>query len=62
MQGQIEMAKKIAAYGQFPQQVTRIFEIFEREGAEVYLVGGTVREILRGQTENLNDFDFATPT
>ncbi len=45
-----------------PAQVRPIFEAFEREGVEVYLVGGTVREILRGFTENLNDFDFATPT
>jgi poly(A) polymerase len=45
-----------------PAQVRPIFEAFEREGVEVYLVGGTVREILRGFTEELNDFDFATPT
>lgn len=45
-----------------PQQVLPIFEAFEREGIQVYLVGGTVREILRGFAEGLNDFDFATPT
>jgi len=45
-----------------PPQVLPIFEAFEREGVEVYLVGGTVREILRGLTQELNDFDFATPT
>lgn len=44
------------------RRVQRVFEIFEREGVQVYLVGGTVREILRGRTEDLNDFDFATPT
>ena len=45
-----------------PKEVLKIFEIFEREGIEVYLVGGTVREIMRGFTKGLNDFDFATPT
>jgi len=45
-----------------PPQVVRIFDVFEREGIQVYLVGGTVREILRGSREELNDFDFATPT
>jgi poly(A) polymerase len=45
-----------------PAQVLPIFEAFEREGIQVYLVGGTVREILRGLTQELNDFDFATPT
>ncbi len=45
-----------------PQQVLPIFEAFEREGVQVYLVGGSVREILRGYAEGLNDFDFATPT
>lgn len=45
-----------------PRQVLPVFEAFERKGVEVYLVGGTVREILRGFAEELNDFDFATPT
>ncbi|UCD56158.1 MAG: HDIG domain-containing protein [Candidatus Hydrogenedentota bacterium] len=45
-----------------PRQILRIFEAFEREGVQVYLVGGTVREILRGFVRDLNDFDFATPT
>ena len=45
-----------------PKKILRVFDIFEHEGIEVYLVGGTVREILRGFTQGLNDFDFATPT
>lgn len=45
-----------------PKQILRVFEIFERAGIEVYLVGGTVREMVRGFTQDLNDFDFATPT
>lgn len=56
------MAPKIDADRHIPRHIRRVFEIFEREGARVYLVGGTVREILRGRVENLNDFDFATPT
>lgn len=47
---------------QIPRPIQRIFEVFEREGVQIYLVGGTVREILRERTENLSDFDFATPT
>jgi poly(A) polymerase len=47
---------------QVPPQIRRIFEAFERENIQIYLVGGTVREILRGCTEHLNDFDMATPT
>lgn len=46
----------------FPEPAQKIFDAFEREGVQVYLVGGTVREILRGCAEGLNDFDFATPT
>ena len=45
-----------------PKKIFKVFDIFEHEGIEVYLVGGTVREILRGFTQGLNDFDFATPT
>jgi len=45
-----------------PRKILKVFDIFEHEGIEVYLVGGTVREILRGFTQGLNDFDFATPT
>jgi poly(A) polymerase len=45
-----------------PAPILRIFESFEREGIQIYLVGGTVREILRDCTEDLSDFDFATPT
>lgn len=56
------MSSKIKRNRHIPRQVERIFEIFEREGVEVYLVGGTVREILRGRVEDLSDFDFATPT
>jgi len=56
------MAMKIETNRRLPRHVMRIFEIFERESVQIYLVGGTVREILRGQVENLNDFDFATPT
>ena len=56
------MSDKININRHIPSQVTRIFDVFEREGVEVYLVGGTVREILRGCLDNLNDFDFATPT
>ncbi|GAB4342909.1 MAG: CCA tRNA nucleotidyltransferase [Candidatus Abyssubacteria bacterium] len=46
----------------FPPEVERVFEAFERENIQIYLVGGPVREILRGCAEGLNDFDFATPT
>jgi poly(A) polymerase len=45
-----------------PRQILGIFEAFDRENVQVYLVGGTVREIFREATEHLNDFDFATPT
>ncbi|MBI4832289.1 MAG: HD domain-containing protein [Candidatus Lindowbacteria bacterium] len=45
-----------------PMPILRVFEAFEVEGVRVYLVGGTVREILRGCVEGLSDFDFATPT
>jgi poly(A) polymerase len=56
------MAAELKTDYSIPPQVLRIFEAFEREGARVYLVGGIVREILRGSAEDLNDFDFATPT
>ncbi len=58
----VQMTRKIDTDRHIPRHILRVFEIFEREGAQVYLVGGTVREILRGCVENLNDFDFATPT
>ncbi|MBI5116523.1 HD domain-containing protein [Candidatus Poribacteria bacterium] len=45
-----------------PSPVLRVFEAFEAEGIIIYLVGGTVREILRKCAEGLSDFDFATPT
>ncbi|RJP70119.1 MAG: HD domain-containing protein [Candidatus Abyssobacteria bacterium SURF_17] len=45
-----------------PPEIMRVFEAFEREGIHVYLVGGTVREIVRGAADELIDFDFATPT
>jgi poly(A) polymerase len=56
------MSGKIDKNIEIPRQVTRVFEVFEKAGVQVYLVGGTVREILRGCVDNLNDFDFATPT
>ena len=56
------MAQNIDTNRIIPRHILRVFDIFEREGAQIYLVGGTVREILRGRVENLNDFDFATPT
>jgi len=37
----------------------KIWEIFNSEKAEIYLVGGSVRDMLMGQP--LKDFDFATP-
>ena len=58
----MQMSKRIVADIHIPGQVKRVFEIFEREGVQVYLVGGTVREMLRGRLDDLNDFDFATPT
>lgn len=56
------MAAALKTDYSIPRQVLRIFDAFEREGVQVYLVGGIVREILRGSEEELNDFDFATPT
>lgn len=41
-----------------PDQVTRIGEILERAGYEAYLVGGCVRDVLRGVAPK--DWDIAT--
>ncbi len=56
------MANKSRVDYSIPRRILGIFEAFDREGVQVYLVGGTVREIFREATEHLNDFDFATPT
>ncbi len=37
----------------------KIYEIFGKEKVEIYLVGGAVRDTLRG--EEIKDIDFATP-
>jgi len=39
----------------------RLFELFKQAGQELYLVGGAVRDHLRGAAlEELLDLDFAT--
>jgi poly(A) polymerase len=58
----IEMPKKSKTDYNIPPQAQRVFDMFKREGIKVYLVGGTVREILRGRVDGPEDFDFATPT
>lgn len=42
----------------FPDEVNRIFEIFLKQGDEIRLVGGCVRDLLVGK--EVHDFDFAT--
>ncbi|HEX67680.1 MAG TPA: HD domain-containing protein [bacterium] len=37
----------------------KVYEIFSKNGAEVYLVGGSVRDLLLKR--EINDYDFATP-
>ena len=56
------MSGKIMTDYNIPTQARRVFDIFKREGVQVYLVGGTVREMLRGRLDAPEDFDFATPT
>lgn len=42
-----------------PQLIARLMEVFRQHDQPVYLVGGTVRDILLGR--DFNDFDFAVP-
>lgn len=42
----------------FPDEVKKIFQIFLKEGDEIRLVGGCVRDLLIGKM--VHDFDFAT--
>lgn len=46
---------------QLPDLVTQIFRLFADAGHTVYLVGGTVRDVVRGAPLD-PDYDFATPT
>lgn len=41
-------------------KVARLFQIFEKEGTRLYLVGGSVRDALRSEAKE-GDLDFATP-
>jgi poly(A) polymerase len=56
------MSEKSKTDYTIPDHARRVFEIFKREGVQVYLVGGTVREMLRDRLEDPGDYDFATPT
>jgi poly(A) polymerase len=42
----------------FPSEVKKIFQVFLKNGDEIKLVGGSVRDLLLNK--KLNDFDFAT--
>ncbi len=41
-----------------PQEIKNIFEVFKKNGFEIYLVGGAVRDFLLGKTPT--NFDFTT--
>mgnify|MGYP001145155558 CR=1 FL=1 len=43
---------------QLEEEIKKIFEIFKKNGFEIYLVGGAVRDFLLGKTPE--NFDFAT--
>ena len=43
------------------QNVERLFDLFAGDGHQLFLVGGAVRDLLRGQSiEQLDDLDFTT--
>ena len=44
---------------ELPQYVVRVLSIFEDNGYEAYVVGGAVRDLLRGE-HNVNDYDVTT--
>ncbi len=41
-----------------PQEIKNIFEVFKKNGFEIYLVGDAVRDFLLGKTPT--NFDFTT--
>ena len=44
-----------------PEDVKKIFNIFDREWTPIYLVGGCVRDMLLGTTPKDYDFTVETP-
>lgn len=41
-----------------PEKVKKIIEVFEKAGAEIYIVGGSVRDLILGR--EVKDWDFTT--
>ena len=46
-------------YIKLPAYVKKALEMFEDNGFEAYVVGGAVRDLLRG-AEDINDYDITT--